>query len=61
MNQTEQKTITITISIDALNVILAGLSELPHRVSDSIITGLKNTAIEQLEKKQVDSDDKSNE
>jgi len=41
-------TATLTLNVNELNVVLAGLQELPHRVVDSIIKNLMTQAQAQL-------------
>jgi hypothetical protein len=41
-------TATFTLNVNELNVVLAGLQELPHRVVDSIIKNLMSQAQAQL-------------
>jgi len=42
-------TVSLTMDINELNVIVAGLQELPHRVVDAIIKKLIQQAQEQLQ------------
>lgn len=44
--QTEQKpeTITLELSVNEVNVILAALQELPHRVADPILRNILSQA-----------------
>jgi hypothetical protein len=41
-------TATFTLNVNELNVILAGLQELPHRVVDALIKNLMTQAQSQL-------------
>lgn len=41
-------TVTLTFSVEAINVVLAGLSELPHKVSAPLIDSIKSAASSQL-------------
>jgi hypothetical protein len=40
--------VTLTVEVNELNIIMAGLQELPHRVVDSIIKKLFQQAQSQL-------------
>lgn len=48
--QPQEPTLALNISINEINVILAALSELPHRVSDPIMRKLMEQAQGQLPK-----------
>lgn len=48
--QPQEPTLTLNVNINEINVILAALSELPHRVSDPIMRKLMEQAQGQLPK-----------
>jgi hypothetical protein len=48
--QPQEPTLTLNVNINEINVILAALAELPHRVSDPIMRKLMEQAQGQLPK-----------
>lgn len=48
--QMQEEALVLKVSINEINVVLAALAELPHRVSDPIIRKLMQQAQEQLPK-----------
>lgn len=40
--------VTLTFSVEAINVVLAGLGELPHKVSAPLIDSIRQAAASQL-------------
>lgn len=44
----EEKTVTLVVNAQEYNVILAGLSELPHKLSANIINNLVKQVQEQV-------------
>ena len=48
--QMQEEALVLKVSINEINVVLAALAELPHRVSDPLIRKLMQQAQEQLPK-----------
>jgi tetrahydromethanopterin S-methyltransferase subunit G len=44
----EEKTVTLTVTAQEFNIIMAGLSELPHKVSANVIAALSKQVQEQV-------------
>lgn len=49
-NQAQDPEVTITLKVSQLNVIIAGLDEIPHKFSRPIIDAINQQATEQFEK-----------
>lgn len=47
--QAQTPTVTLTVDVNELNVIMAALQELPHRVADPILKKLFQDAQSQLQ------------
>jgi hypothetical protein len=52
--QQQEQTVTITVAINELNTIIAGLDELPHKFSRGLIDKVSTQAREQLQVNQPD-------
>lgn len=50
--QTQEKepNVTVTLSLSKINIVLAGLSELPHKISRDVIDEIAEQAKAQLQK-----------
>jgi len=49
-----EKNVTLTLSVDSVNVILTSLGEMPAKVSMSIITDIHTQAAPQVKSEPVD-------
>lgn len=47
-NEQQVPTVNITMNVNELNVVLAAVQELPHRVADPILRSVMQQAQEQL-------------
>jgi hypothetical protein len=47
----ENQTITLELSLDEVNIVLAGLGELPAKSSLSVIDKVRSQAVSQMQKK----------
>jgi hypothetical protein len=52
--QQQEQTVTITVAVNELNTIIAGLDELPHKFSRGLIDKVSTQAREQLQANQPD-------
>jgi hypothetical protein len=48
-NQTNNSTVTLELSVEDINVVLAGLGELPAKVSLSVIEKVRSQAVAQIQ------------
>lgn len=48
--QQQVPTVTLTLNVNELNIVFAGLQELPHKVSDATIRNIMQQAQSQLQK-----------
>lgn len=54
-NQSEQK-VTLTLTVNQINVIIAGLDELPHKFSRKLLDEIQQQAMPQLQNNQLQGD-----
>jgi hypothetical protein len=54
-NQSEQK-VTLTLTVNQINVIIAGLDELPHKFSRKLLDEIQQQAVPQLQNNQLQGD-----
>lgn len=52
MNQQANKSVTLELSLDDINVVLAGLGELPAKTSLAVIEKVRSQAVSQLQEAQ---------
>lgn len=50
IDQNQAPNVTLSLSVNELNVILAGLQELPHKISDNTLRKIMQQAQSQLKK-----------